>query len=208
MKKYRNTSDLRFIIGDIYTLIEWISNVVGNDCSVVKINLNDRENIASNYDYDDFANDLDLSSCPYITFILYEDDSSKPQIDDIKYIGISKKGSFYPKDTSECEAVTFYGIKVAKYIPLPMSISIQLSLNEEIDISNLSVLCLLFDGNCDVALIDRIEKFMEKHQSCNIKCFFNEDQVTELVFALNPSCDSWKMVSHILCDMRYIEVKK
>lgn len=199
------------------TFIDAICNIArgkhndGNhfcDCTVVKFDINENNNNNEDYSYNNFAEDLSSAPCPYVVFIIYKKDSVKNPLhieyEDITYIGISDKANFYPQTSAKCYDSIFYGITSEKYIPLPACILLDKGEN----LTQFSVLCLLFDGKCDVTLIPRIEKFMRNNQTCDLDNFFGEMELILFYYRSGIGRNSLQMVKHTVCKMHYIEIER
>ena len=201
------------------TFIDAICNVVRGkhddnnhfcDCTIVKFDINEKNNNNGIYDYNKFAGDLESTPCPYVVFIIYKKDSVKHKnplnigYENTTYIGISDKANFYPQASAQCDASTFYGITSDKYIPLPTCIL----LDKGEDLTQFSVLCFLFDGKCDVTLIPRIEKIMRDNENCDFDKFLGKDGSLLFNYCLGLECNSLQMVKHTVCKMRYIGIER
>lgn len=176
------------------------------DCTVVKFDINENNNNNEDYSYNNFAEDLSSAPCPYVFFIIYKKDSVKNPLhieyEDINYIGISDKANFYPQASAHDSI--FYEITSDKYIPLPACILLDKGEN----LTQFSVLCLLFDGKCDVTLIPRIKNFMMNNQTCDFDNFFGEMGLAPFYYYSEIEPNSLQIVEHTVCKMRYIEIER
>ena len=193
LKKYSSTSGVLLRYSDcIRNFLDGINSVVGYQSSVVEIDFDDNDMNLKGYGYDEFANDLSSSSCPYGLFIIYRNASPEIECKDIVCIGITEKQNLSPIASNNCNAFIFKDINLKQYIPLPLAIMIREAIRFNCDpsdyVKKFSVLCLLFDGNRDAKAILRLKKYMKVNATFSADNLFDKNQLIQFEYHTSGIC--------------------
>ena len=213
-KKYSSTGNVPLRYSDcIRNFLDGINSVAGYKCSVVEIDFDDNDS-NSNYNYDDFTKDLSSNLCPYAPFIIYKNASPEIECKDIVCIGITEKQNLLPIASDNCDAFIFKNINLKQYIPLPLAIMISEAIRFNCDpsdyVKKFSVLCLLFDGECDAETILRLKKYMEVHATFSAENLFDENQLVQFKYYTSGICplDLCQVKLRTIFGKHYLEIIK